>query len=218
MRTIISKRLKFLAITGAIAGVIAGFVALWGLWLPTSNAVAGDHPPPLHSTVGQFTVITPLRPAPLVPMRGADGKDIDLSAYRGKVVLLNFWATWCAPCIREMPSLDLLQARLGGKSFAVVAVSIDRKGFAQITPFLRRIRVTKLHVYLDKTSTLYRKFGVQALPTTFLIDHKGLVRGYLEGPAEWDSKAARALIRFYVDKAAGAKPASGSEPKKAAAE
>jgi thiol-disulfide isomerase/thioredoxin len=198
----------------AITGVIAGLIGLWGLWLATSNTSAGEHPPPLHGTMGQFTVITPLRPAPLVPMRRADGKDIDLSAYKGRVVLLNFWATWCAPCIREMPSLDLLQDRLGGKSFAVVAVSIDRKGFAKIAPFLARIRVTKLHVYLDKTSTLYRKFGVQALPTTFLIDHQGLVRGYLEGPAEWDSKAARALIRFYVDKVPGGKQGQ----KKAAAE
>lgn len=210
MPTIISKRLKFLAIAGAIAGLLA----LWGLWLATSNAGASEHPPPLRGTVGQFTVITPLRPAPLVAMRGADGKDIDLSAYRGKVVLLNFWATWCAPCIREMPSLDMLQERLGGKSFAVVAVSIDRMGYAKMEPFLRRIRVTRLHIYLDKTSTLYRKFGVQALPTTFVIDRRGRVRGYLEGPAEWDSEEARALIRFYIDQAPGVKP----EQKKAAAE
>ena len=210
MPTIISKRLKFLAIAGAIAGLLA----LWGLWLATSNAGASEHPPPLRGTMGQFTVITPLRPAPLVPMRGPDGKDIDLSAYRGRVVLLNFWATWCAPCIREMPSLDMLHERLGGKSFAVVAVSIDRMGYAKIAPFLRRIRVTKLHIYLDKTSTLYRKFGVQALPTTFVIDRQGRVRGYLEGPTEWDSKAARRLIRFYIDQAPGGKP----EQKKAAAE
>lgn len=147
-------------------------------------------------------------------MRGPGGKDIDLSAYKGRVVLLNFWATWCAPCIREMPSLDLLQGRLGGKSFAVVAVSIDRTGYARIAPFLKRIQVTKLHVYLDKSSTLYRKFGVQALPTTFVIDHKGQVRGYLEGPAEWDSKAARKLIRFYIDQIPGTK----LDQKKAAAE
>jgi thiol-disulfide isomerase/thioredoxin len=204
--TIISKRLKFLT--------IAGLVGLWSLGLLTSNALAGEHPPPLHGTMGQFTVITPLRPAPLVPMRGPGGKVIDLSAYRGRVVLLNFWATWCAPCIREMPSLDMLHERLGGTSFAVVAVSIDRAGYDRITPFLARIRVTKLNVYLDKSSKLYRKFGVQALPTTFVIDHKGLVRGYLEGPAEWDSEAARALIRFYIDQVPGGK----SEPKKAAAE
>jgi thiol-disulfide isomerase/thioredoxin len=204
--TIISKRLKFLT--------IAGLVGLWSLGLLTSNALAGEHPPPLHGTMGQFTVITPLRPAPLVPMRGPGGKVIDLSAYRGRVVLLNFWATWCAPCIREMPSLDMLHERLGGTSFAVVAVSIDRAGYDRITPFLARIRVTKLNVYLDKSSKLYRKFGVQALPTTFVIDHKGLVRGYLEGPAEWDSEAARALIRFYIDQVPGTK----SEKRKAAAE
>ena len=212
MRTIISKRLKFLA----IAGTTAGFIWLWGLTLAASNAIAGEHPPQLHGTMGQFTAITPKRPAPLAPMRGADGKEIDLSAYKGRVVLLNFWATWCAPCIREMPSLDQLHGSLGGNSFAVVAVSIDRAGFARITPFLKRIRISRLHIYLDKGSKLYRKFGVQALPTTFVIDRQGRVRGYLEGPAEWNSKAGQALIRYYIDE--GAEKGGGAARKKAAVE
>ncbi len=164
--------------------------------------------------MGQFIVLMPVRPAPLAPIRGADGKEIDLSAYRGKVVLLNFWATWCAPCIREMPSLDRLQQKLGGTSFAVVAVSVDRAGFPRIEPFLERLRVTRLHIYLDKAKKLYSRFGVRAMPTTFLIDHRGRVRGYLEGAAEWDSKEALALIRYYIAQIPGA----GPEPKKAAAE
>jgi thiol-disulfide isomerase/thioredoxin len=214
LQTIISKRLKSLAISGAIAGL----VGLWGLGLATSNAVAGEHPPPLGGTMGQFILLTPIRPAPLVPMRGPGGKEIDLSAYKGKVVLLNFWATWCAPCIREMPSLDLLQEELGGTSFDVVAVSIDRAGFAKIGPFLERLRVTRLRIYLDRASKLYRRFGVRAMPTTFLIDHKGRVRGYLEGAAEWNSKEARALIRYYIDQIPGARKNGGSVQKKAAAE
>ncbi|MHA1538207.1 MAG: TlpA family protein disulfide reductase [Alphaproteobacteria bacterium] len=182
--------------------------------LATSNAAGEEIPPAFHGQLGQYTVIMPPRPVPLVPIRGPGGKEIDLSAYKGKVVVLNFWATWCAPCIREMPSLDQLHARLAGKSFAVVAVSVDRQGFAKIKPFLKRIRIARLHVYLDKGSKLYRKFGIQALPTTFVIDHEGQVRGYLEGPAEWDSKAARAVIQHYIDRVPGKK----LEQKKAARE
>jgi len=190
MPTIPSKRLKFLA--------IVGLVAIWGLGLAASNAGAYDDPPPLHSTIGQFTVVKPVRPAPQDPLRAPDGKVVKLGDFKGKVVLLNFWATWCGPCIREMPSLQRLQEALGGEKFVVVAVSIDRRGYAKVTPFLERLRITKLTILLDIGRKLYRKFGVRGLPTTALIDHEGRVRGYLEGPAEWDSKEALALIRYYV--------------------
>jgi thiol-disulfide isomerase/thioredoxin len=116
-------------------------------------------------------------------------------------VLVNFWATWCGPCVREMPALDALQAKVGTDRFVIVAVSLDRLGFAKITPFLERIGVERLTVLLDQKRALYSKVGGQGLPTTLLLDHEGKVRGYLEGPAEWDGKAAEALIRYYLDAA-----------------
>ena len=188
-----SKRLKILA--------IAGLLAIWGGIAAPSNLAAEDGPPRFDGTMGQFTLIKPLRPAPQTPLTDAQGRTVTLAGFKGKVVLVNFWATWCAPCVREMPALDTLQAKFGRAKFVIVAVSLDRLGFPKIAPFLERIRVTRLTVLLDANRKLYRKVGGQGLPTTLLLDHEGRVRGYLEGPAEWDSKAAEALVRYYIDAA-----------------
>jgi thiol-disulfide isomerase/thioredoxin len=189
----LAKRLKHLA--------IAGVLAIWGGIGVPSNLAADDGPPRFDGTIGQFTLIKPLRPAPEVPLRDEKGASVTLAKFKGKVVLVNFWATWCAPCVREMPALDALQAKLGTDRFVIVAVSLDRLGFAKITPFLERIGVERLTVLLDQKRALYRKVNGQGLPTTLLLDHEGKVRGYLEGPAEWDGKAAEALIRYYLDAA-----------------
>ena len=193
MRSFGSKPLKNIAVVGVLA--------IWAFAAAPSNTQADDTPPAFGGTYGQFTLVKPLRPAPSIAVADADGKPVQLKdRYRGKIVLLNFWATWCAPCVREMPALDALHAELGGKDFAVVAVSIDRLGFAKITPFLKKLGINKLHVLHDNSRKLYRKSGVRGLPTTLIIDHEGKIRGYLEGPAEWDSKEAHALIRYYVDR------------------
>ncbi|MCH8036380.1 MAG: TlpA family protein disulfide reductase [Proteobacteria bacterium] len=123
---------------------------------------------------------------------------------KGRVVLLNFWATWCAPCIREMPSLDRLQAALEDRGLAVLAVSIDRGGTEVIRPFAERLGLERLGLYHDAKGALFRAFGVTGLPTTFLIDRRGRIVGAYPGPAEWDEPEARALIEHYLRQPAGA--------------
>jgi thiol-disulfide isomerase/thioredoxin len=199
-----SKWLKHIA--------IAGVLAIWGGFAVPSNLAADDGPPRFDGTIGQFTLIRPLRPAPEIPLADEKGRAVALSAFKGKVVLVNFWATWCGPCIREMPALDALQAKLGGEKFVVVAVSLDRLGFAKVTPFLERLGVKRLTVLLDKRRALYSKLGGQGLPTTWLLDQEGTVRGYLEGPAEWDSKAAEALVRYYIGGGNPVKKAEAGAP------
>ncbi|HUT49051.1 MAG TPA: TlpA disulfide reductase family protein [Alphaproteobacteria bacterium] len=179
-----------------------------------SNLAADDGPPRFDGTIGQFTLIKPLRPAPQIPLTDEKGRTVTLADFKGKVVLVNFWATWCGPCVREMPALDALQAKFGREKFVIVAVSLDRLGFAKVTPFLERIRVERLTVLLDRNRALYRKVGGQGLPTTLLLDHEGKVRGYLEGPAEWDSKAAEALVRYYLDAANPVKKAEAGGAKR----
>ncbi|MDH3235669.1 MAG: TlpA family protein disulfide reductase [Alphaproteobacteria bacterium] len=201
-----SNRLKQIA--------IAGLLAIWGGLGVPSNLAADDGPPRFDGTIGQFTLIKPLRPAPQIPLTDEKGRTVTLGAFKGKVVLVNFWATWCGPCVREMPALDALQAKFGREKFVIVAVSLDRLGFKQITPFLERIRVARLTVLLDKNRALYRKVGGQGLPTTLLLDHEGKVRGYLEGPAEWDSKEAVALVRYYLDAAHPVKKAEAGAAKR----
>jgi len=201
-----SKRLKQIA--------IAGLLAIWGGLGVPSNLAADDGPPRFDGTIGQFTLIKPLRPAPQIPLTDEKGRAVTLASFKGKVVLVNFWATWCAPCVREMPALDALQTKFGREKFIIVAVSLDRLGFAKVAPFLERVRVERLTVLLDSNRKLYRKVGGQGLPTTLLLDHEGRVRGYLEGPAEWDSKAAEALVRYYLDAASPVKKAAAGRPKR----
>jgi thiol-disulfide isomerase/thioredoxin len=110
---------------------------------------------------------------------------------------VNFWATWCGPCAREMPSLDRLQARLGDR-LAILAISEDRSGGEVVEPFLAKLRLTRLPVYLDPKTAAQQAFAMQGLPTTFLIDPKGRILGQLEGAAEWDSPAMLTLLERYL--------------------
>ena len=117
------------------------------------------------------------------------------SDWRGKVVLLNLWATWCAPCRKEMPSLDRLQAELGSDKFEVVAVSVDKTGIDGAKKFLDQIKVEKLGVYADPSVRLGSALKAIGMPSTVLIDREGREIGRLVGPAEWDSDEAKHLIQ-----------------------
>lgn len=125
----------------------------------------------------------------------ATGKERSLSEWRGRVVLLNLWATWCAPCRKEMPDLDKLQAELGSDRFEVVAISVDRSGVNGAKKFLAEVGVAKLGLYADPTAKLASELKVLGLPATLLIDAEGREVGRLLGPAEWAGEDARALIK-----------------------
>ncbi len=178
-----------------LAGLPA--VVFASLALPTGRARA-DQPTGGGILAENFTWLTAPNPAPVTPITTADGQETTLAAFQGRVVLLNFWATWCAPCIREMPSLDRLQAKLKGEGLVVVAVSEDFAGLDLVGPFFERLKLENLAIFLDSDGALSKAFGIAGLPTTLLIDREGRVVGGLEGPAEWDSGEAVALIRHYL--------------------
>ena len=129
------------------------------------------------------------------PFQDKDGKARSLKDWQGRVVLLNLWATWCAPCRKEMPSLDRLQAELGSDRFEVVAVSADRTGIEGAKKFLDQIKVEKLAVYADPSVRIHSGLKAIGMPATLLLDAQGREIGRLVGPAEWDSPEAKALIR-----------------------
>ena len=124
----------------------------------------------------------------------ASGKQRSLKDWRGKVVLLNLWATWCIPCRKEMPGLERLQKDLGSDKFEVVAVSVDRTGIEGAKKFLDGIKVAGLGVFSDPTVRATSTLKAIGLPATLLIDREGREVGRLTGPAEWDSAEAKALI------------------------
>jgi thiol-disulfide isomerase/thioredoxin len=185
----------------ALAAAIAAVVALAVLLGMPARAPAGGQPPLQGGFKDNFNLLEPLVPAPQTGFSDADGQEVTLAAFEGKVVLLNFWATWCAPCVREMPALDRLQDVLGGQGLAVVAVSQDRRGLDAVAPFFKERGLEHLKIYLDPRGKFSREFGLGGLPTTLLIDRQGRLVGGLEGPAEWDSEEALALIRYYLDEA-----------------
>ena len=141
------------------------------------------------------------------PVENGPGEAMALADFRGSVVLLNVWATWCAPCRREMPTLDRLQATLGGSDFQVVALSIDRKGLPAVQEFYAELGLETLPIYVDETGEAQRALNVLGLPTTLLLDREGNEGGRLLGPAEWDSPEMVAFFRDYLKRtAAEARP------------
>jgi thiol-disulfide isomerase/thioredoxin len=158
-----------------------------------------DHPAPLRNVQNQFALLQPPEPAPITPFLTVDGKLVELGRFRGKLVLLNFWATWCVPCIRELPALDRLQSALGGDKFAVIALSIDEGAIDVPASFLRRLGLKDLNVYLDVTGSAAKAFSLFGLPITYLIDQNSSVVGYITGAVEWDSPAAIKFLKHYLE-------------------
>lgn len=123
-----------------------------------------------------------------------DGKALTLAAWKGRVVLINLWATWCAPCRKEMPALAALQAKLGSKDFEVVAISVDRKGVEASSAFLKDTGAQGLKLYVEPSAAILNSLQAVGLPATVLADRQGREIGRLLGPAEWDSPEAVKLI------------------------
>jgi thiol-disulfide isomerase/thioredoxin len=143
----------------------------------------------------KFVFKSTLEPAPDVAFVDATGAAKTLKDFKGRVVLLNLWATWCLPCRKEMPALDRLQAALGSNKFEVVALSVDRAGLEASRKFLEGTKVTNLKLYVDPTARMTSVLKAFGMPTTILIDAEGREVGRLTGEAEWDSEDAKKLIK-----------------------
>jgi len=155
-----------------------------------------------------IVVEEPARKPKAVAFVGPDGKPVHLEHFKGKVVLLNFWAAWCAACAREIPSLDALAATAKGSHLAVVPVSVDRGGLPVARAFYRKHDVSHLPLYSDGNlmaawfppdNPNSAPFMLNGLPKTFLVDRTGRVRGYVIGETDWTSIQARQLLDFCLN-------------------
>ncbi|WP_247893981.1 TlpA family protein disulfide reductase [Azospirillum endophyticum] len=143
------------------------------------------------------------KPMPPLSFVDAEGRRIDLADFKDRVILLNLWATWCGPCVKEMPSLDRLQAQLGGDAFQVVALSLDRGGRTAVEPFYKKTGVEHLTVFLDPGSESMKALSLRGLPTTVLVDPEGRELGRVEGAVEWDSPEVVAFLRQFLGRGGG---------------
>lgn len=215
----VPKRRLPVAIGAVVAGTVIGFAGYYGL--PLLKRGSGGEPaciaavevakriaPLAQGEVAAVTMATaPLR-LPDLAFEDAAGNPKKLSDWRGKTVLLNLWATWCVPCRKEMPALDALQAKLGGKDFEVVAVNIDTRDPDKPKNFLKEANLTRLAYFADQKAKVFQDLKsigrALGMPTSVLVDAQGCEIGTIAGPAEWASEDAVKLIKAATKPAAAA--------------
>ena len=181
---------------GAVALAIAMLVMMFFGKTPTFGQTPPANQTKLNSGhMAAFVYKPEPSDLPAIKFVDAKGEARSLADWKGKTVLLNLWATWCAPCRKEMPDLDKLQAELGGATFEVVALGVDRGGVKAAEKFLEQVGTKRLALYVDGTAKMANELRVIGLPATLLIDAQGREVGRLLGPADWASDDAKALIR-----------------------
>src|SRR6202165_2148570 len=208
-----------IAIGAVLIGAVIGFAGVYGIGGLKGNAV-GDPAcrpavdlsrklaPLAHGEVAALTMATaPLRLPDLV-FDDADGRPKKLSDWRGRTVLVNLWATWCVPCRKEMPALDRLQTKLGGKDFEVVAINIDTRDPEKPRGFLKDANLTRLGYFSDQKAKVFQDLKsigrALGMPTSVLVDGQGCEIATIAGPAEWGSDDAVKLITAAMKPAAAA--------------
>ena len=152
----------------------------------------------LTGTLAKFSLAKEPKPLPDLAFTDADDKPLKLADYKGKTVLLNFWATWCAPCVKEMPSLDKLQAEMGKDKFVVLPLSLDGPSKPKVAPFYADKKLGNLGIYFDKGKKALGALDISVLPTSVLVDPEGREIGRMEGDADWDKPEALALMKAAV--------------------
>jgi thiol-disulfide isomerase/thioredoxin len=202
-----------LAIGAVMVGGLIGYAAVSGIG-GLKRGSSGDSAcngavslarkiaPLAQGEVAALTMATAPVKLPDLAFEDADGKPRKLSDWRGKTVLVNLWATWCVPCRKEMPALDSLQTKLGGKDFEVVAINIDTRDPEKPKNFLKDANLTRLGYFSDTKAKVFQDLKsigkALGMPTSILVDSQGCEIGNIAGPAEWASDDAIKLIKAAV--------------------
>jgi len=171
---------------------------------PASAARAAKMAPLARGEVAAVVVRKAPQPAPALSFTGPDGKPVTLADFRGRTLLVNLWATWCAPCLKEMPALDRLQQEMGGPDFAVVAINIDTRNLEKPKAWLAENSVATLPYYADPQAGVFQSLRaahkVEGMPVSLIVDAQGCELGLIEGPADWASADAKALMQAAIGK------------------
>jgi len=198
MRKLLADRPRILLF---IAMIISGSVAVSIFKADLSAKTDSRGMDRLFSIVGVIKV-PPAEDPVKINLKDMNGKNTSLSDFKGKIVFLNFWTTWCPTCRIEMPSIEQLHQKLENKDFAVVTVNLQESA-SQVKSFFEEFKLT-FTALLDSTGEVSASFGIRAIPTTYILDKTGRIIGLVSGPREWDSKAAIALFENLIDNDAAA--------------
>jgi len=172
--------------------LIAGLVSLL-MATVVSSVVFADN----VDSIAQRGVVKPGEQAPNFHLRDMEGRIVALSDLRGKVVLLNFWATWCGPCRVEMPAMERLYRAYDRKDFEILAVSTDAQGAAVTRPFQQENKLT-FPILHDADFRVGLSYGARTLPMTFMVDRQGIVRQHIFGARDWEAPEAHQLIEMLM--------------------
>jgi thiol-disulfide isomerase/thioredoxin len=178
-------RLRRRTVLAAAGGTLAAAVR-------ARKPLAAEKLPPLSEGLQP---VSPPEAAPDVPFLSADGAPHHLADFSGRGMVVNLWATWCAPCVAEMPSLEALSKALAPADIAVLPLSSDRGGAATVQAWFDSHGIKALPVLLDPKGALARAFNARGVPTTLIINTKGQVIARLEGAADWGAPDAQALVK-----------------------
>ena len=180
-------KVKLIRAIGYSAALLALLIVTF--WLdqssPSNRIKQLTHTSPIGSPLQLHS--TP-KVVPSVTFLDQNTNVTEIASFEGRMVLLKLWATWCAPCIKELPALDKLQQALNKNNFMVLVLSLDQGGLAEIVPFWSKLGLSNLDMYIDPSMNSGQILGARGLPTTILISKDGLEIARLEGPAEWDSE------------------------------
>ncbi len=194
-RLIVLVVLLLFLVTGAVL-VLSSFddISMYAVW-----------PPPKKTSSAEIDVFRKMNFLPLAGrteaanffLKTLDGQNRSLSQDRGKVVLMNFWATWCPPCIREMPAMQRAYDKFKERGFQIIAISVDQGNSDAVRKFTESLKLN-FQILLDPENKVKQVYRVRALPTTYLIDRSGHVVAYGMGAREWDSEEAFDLIDYLL--------------------
>ncbi|MEN8619533.1 TlpA disulfide reductase family protein [Shewanella baltica] len=155
---------------------------------------------PMESTVDLINVLPKTFPIEPVAFNDVDGKAIDFSQFKGKIIMVNMWATWCPPCVRELPAIERLATKFKAEDFVLLPISIDAEGKQQVQPFLNSLGMPNFNSYYDQSQSLGDIFPLDTIPATFILDQQGQLIAFVRSYVDWDDAKAVSLIQGFIDK------------------
>ncbi|MPY26886.1 TlpA disulfide reductase family protein [Shewanella sp. YLB-07] len=178
-------------------------LALTSLSIGAAMAYPGMHKKDegvAQSSIDLISVLPETYPIDVVPFSDGNGKPVDFSQYRGKVIMVNMWATWCPPCVRELPAIERLSSKFDKAKFEVLPISIDLDGKEKVEPFLKELGMEGFTSYYDEKQQLGQVFPLDTIPATFILNEEGELIAFVRTFVDWDDEKAVELIQSFIDK------------------